>query len=306
MNNPDYHGAIESGVSMSDVSFQNVFSFQPRLISENLNSNIGMKGLHQLHSIYEVSSIDKGYIIPDLASKQNLHKKVTILLQECLRRQNRTKDKIMEAIEIIHENGLTGFGHLCRSFVYYPYALYLYLQVHQTQQILIDEEDLGAMIARCIEYSPSKETSDKVTSGERNFVSFAQESLQHLFDYKSDREMEIKLLPKRYTINQVLYNFAKENKVKDRYYDASLNQSSLKYEYPDIVAKERSTQYTGYRDAYHLLLYGTSSHLQSLIVRWDLWGDDCTADAARDFFELPEENSIDIIKYRINELSSRR
>jgi hypothetical protein len=316
MNNLDYHGNIESGICMDDISLQisNLFPFEIQpLSSTNPNAISSMKGMHQVHE--------------SKSSKQDLHKRVTILLQECL--QNRTKDKITEAIEIIHENGLTGFGHLGRCFVYYSYSLYLYLQVHQNQQVPIDDEDLGSMIARCIEYSPGK-WLDQNSEG-----LFAQESLQHLLDYKGDRELEIKLLPKRdsvssvedapnllpkssqrtdefsslsrsYSINPFLYDFAKRHGVRDRYYDAFLNQSKLEYEYPDIVTKERTSQYTGYRDAYHLLLYGSANHLQSLIVRWDLWGDDCTTDAARDFFELPKECSIDVVKCRVNQLSTQR
>lgn len=73
----------------------------------------------------------------------------------------------------------------------------------------------------------------------------------------------------------------------------------------DVVAKERNNKYTGFRDAYHCLLYGDAGKLQALIVRWDLWGDDCTTDATRQFFNLDNDCPLSVVKDCVNLYSDK-
>lgn len=212
------------------------------------------------------------------------------LLLDCLHREKRSNEQHYEkaerAMKFISKYSLTDFGNYCRGLVYFPKLLQKFLQIHREKGALIADDDLGSMFCRCIEHQPED--------------TFMKESLEHLIEFKGDRKLEIKLLPGKYSIDQELYDFVKNHDVQDRYYDAAMNAESIKYEHIDVVAKEIAKSYTGFRDAYHALLYGGKEHLQSLIVRWDLWGDDRTADAAREFFNLDIGCQIEPVKARIN------
>ena len=195
--------------------------------------------------------------------------------------RNTTYQEAREAVTIIQKYRLTEFYLSCRVFVYFPDLLKEFLDVQKKEGGLIAYDDLGAMFCRCIEQQ-------------------MPESMRYLNDYKGDLELEIKLLPGKYTIDDALYQTAKEHLVRDTYYDNTLNNTPYTYSHLDLVAKERSGSYVGFRDAYHILLYGGLNHLQSLIVRWDLWGDDCTGDAAREFFKLSNDCPISAVKSHVN------
>lgn len=257
MNDAQYHGQIETGTALTDIFHPGPIS----LISPVTNT---MRGLHQMY-------------------KEDWRQEAIALL---------TASNFKSAVEIIHEHGLTGFGHLARGLVSSPYELYLYLEVHRSQNIPIADDDLGAMFAACIEYAPGN-----VVDADNTI--FAQASLQHLIDYKGDRELEIKLLPKRYRINDLLYTYIQGQGVRDRYYE----MPNLPYTYPDIVLMRQNHQHVDYRDIYHILLYGSAIHLQSLVVYWDLWHDPAMMDAGRDFFGLNADTDI---MDQINQLTTLR
>jgi hypothetical protein len=232
-----------------------------------------LKGLHQLHSGTEYP-------------KDHICDKIYKLLSQNIHRKTSKRENLEEAIKLMEENLLTDFGHYCRGLVYFPDLLERYLKLHKEKGALISEDDIGCMIARCIEHS------DEDT--------YAEESLKHLLNFKGDLSIEIKLLPGKYHIDDKLYQLVKSHNVQDSYYDAIINTKFYTYSHPDVVAKERTGQYTGYRDAYHCLLYGEKEHLQALIVRWDLWGPDRTADAVREYFNLDDDVPIEILISRIN------
>lgn len=201
------------------------------------------------------------------------------LLSQCLHRSKRTYEKAERAVHIILLHKLTDINLYCRGLVHFPDLLKKYLEAGA----LISTNDLVSMFCRCIEHD--------------NLGTWAYESIHQLIEYKGDSEIEIKLLPGKYTIDTQLYSIARSHGVHDTHYDNSL---SSEYLHQDVVAKELTGLYTGFREAYHILLYAGVNHLQSLIVRWDLWGDDCTADAARQFFNLSENCPIDVVKSHVN------
>lgn len=203
------------------------------------------------------------------------------LLSDINNRTKRSLEKAERAMEIIRANKLTGFYLIRRGLVHFPHLLRDFLQIHQEKNVSISEDDMASMFARCIELH-------------------IEESLDILLNYHGNKELEIKLLPGKYMISDKLYDKAKNHGIKDKYYDAAIEGENIPYTHLDVVAKERSHLYTGFRDAYHILLYGEQQHLQSLIVRWDLWGDDCTADAAREFFKLDPGCIIESVKYHVN------
>ena len=67
---------------------------------------------------------------------------------------------------------------------------------------------------------------------------------------------------------------------------------------------EKSYKYITYRDIHHCLLYGGANHLQALIVRWDISGDDYTTDVAREFFQLDPTTPLQIVKLTVNNFSA--
>jgi len=252
---------------------------------------------------------------PNISSLQLEEEKssdeVCSLLSECLHRHKRTYDKAERAVALIRQNKMTGFDFYCRGLVHFPLLLKEFLDIQREAAALISLDDLGSMFCRCIEHQPGD--------------TFAQESIQYLIEFKGDLKLEIKLLPGKYNIDHVLYAVAEAHGVHDTYYSVTLNMTTNEiassqvrdqgdvhtinpvalsapytYVHPDLVTKERTGVYTGFRDAYHILLYGGVEHLQSLIVRWDLWGDDCTADAAREFFNLSHDCPIRAVQAHVN------
>lgn len=210
-------------------------------------------------------------------------------LGQCRHRKNRTRELAEKAVKLIEEYKLTKIGIFCRGLVHFPDLLERFLRVQKEKDAQVDEDDLACMFARCIEH--------------RADDTFAAESVKHLLAFKGDQTLELKLLPKKYSIDTALYEFVRQANVRDSYYDATQLCEHFFYAHPDVVAKERSGRYTGFRDAYHCLLYGDVGHLQALIVSWDLWGDNCTADAAREFFGLSEGCPIEAVKAHINKKS---
>lgn len=225
----------------------------------------------------------------ELFEKDNYHQQVCKLLEECIYSEDRTYEKAKGAIDIIKTCGLHKFDYYCLGLVYYPDLLEEYLEYQE----LITEEDLISMFCVCIEHNPD----DK----------FMRASLECLIKYVT-HPLEIKLLPGKYTIDNELYSFIKEHGVQDSYYDAVMNAASIKYNHPDIITLDKNEpySYTRFRDAYHALIYGDSLHLQALIVKWDIGGDDSTTDAARDYFHLGLDCPIDTVKDRVTALSNVR
>ena len=131
----------------------------------------------------------------------------------------------------------------------------------------------------------------------------AMESLKHILKYMKEIEkdsLEIKLLPHKYSINIELYKMAFDHGIRDSYYEAKESGNKLEYQHEDVINKQRSGGNVDCRDAYHCLLYGDKRHHQALILRWDLWGEDETTAAAREFFNLDSKCPIDIVKNYIN------
>ncbi len=110
------------------------------------------------------------------------------LLNDIRFTKTRTRDKAEKAIKIIE--GIAGsvsgpFHTMPRGLVVYPDLLQRYLTL-----INIDEEDLAAMICRCIEKSH-------------------REALLLLLPYCKNKLIRLRLLPGRYHINGDLYDLCR-------------------------------------------------------------------------------------------------
>lgn len=222
--------------------------------------------------------------------EEDAHEEACMLLSQCLHRKNRTREKMERAVTLIEQHYLSNFTHYVRGLVCFPDLLDRFLAVQKAKGATISDDDLGCMFARCIEHGPDD--------------TYGLDSIKHLLTFKGERKLEIKLLPRKYKIDSELYELVHQQNVQDSYYDATENCECFVYTHMDVVAKEQSGeygQYTGFRDAYHCLLYGDDRHLQALIVRWDLWGDDCTADAAREFFDLEKGCPIHVVTARVSQ-----
>lgn len=221
--------------------------------------------------------------------QSDTYNKIYKLLDQGKFRKGLSRERSEEAMALIETYNILGFETVCRGLVYFPDLLQRYLRIHPK----VSDDDLGAMIARCIQHR-----SDDV---------FHLESIEYLIKYHASfaKSLEIKLLPLKYPIDIELYNMVREHKIYDSYYDSAMtgHLNNISYTYSDLVVKARERYYVGYRDAYHCLLYGSYSHLQSLILYWDIWGDDCTGDAARDFFGLDLGAPIEVIKAKVNNKS---
>jgi hypothetical protein len=227
---------------------------------------------------------------PGSDPKEEAYDEVYQLLATCLHRKDRSLEKAEQAVQLVEQHSLSKFKlHLVRGLVHFPHLLKRFLAVLNQEKAGLDDDDLGAMICRCIEHQPG-DTILKI-------------SLKHLLDFKGPRTLEIKLLPRKYRIDSEFYEMAQWENVHDSYYEATYQCEPFVYAHMDVVKKEQLHKYTGFRDAYHCLLYGGSEHLQALIVRWDLWGDDCTTDAAREFLEMVPETSLMAVKARVNKRS---
>jgi hypothetical protein len=229
-----------------------------------------------------VKPIANGLHSGDKSSDKDIaHARVYSLLS------SNTRDDAEAAIEIIEAHSLTECYHCIQGLFYFPDLFDRFLDTHRILGVLIPDDDLGSMIAQCIELELS-------------------ESLKLLLNFKGHAPLEIKLLAKKYIISEELYALAKEYNVSDSYYDAVTEARPWIYTHLDVVERMKlERQYTGFRDAYHCLLYGTSEHLQALIVRWDIWGEDCSTDAAREFFNLDSSTPISVMVDLINKKSSR-
>lgn len=197
-----------------------------------------------------------------------------------------SRDDAEAAIEIIEVHSLTDCYQCVQGLFYFPDLFVRFLDVHRRVGIMIPDDDLGSMIAQCIELE-------------------LLESLMQLLNFKGSLPLEIKLLAKKYVIDEELYALAKEHHVCDSYYDAVTEARPWIYSHLDVVERmKQATRYAGFRDAYHCLLYGTAGHLQALIVRWDIWGEDCSTDAAREFFNLDSEAPVSSVVDLINKKPS--
>lgn len=192
------------------------------------------------------------------------------------------------ALSLIKQYKFVNIDLYCQGFVYFPVLLKEYIDFQQELGGYISIYDLESMFCRCIE----------------SFESFAPDSIQYLIELKGEMELEIKLLPEVYHINKELYECALAHGVRDSHYN---NISNLgipgEYLHPDIVFQYQNKPHTGFRDAYHILMYGNAKHLQSLIVNWDIWGvseKDETITAARKFFRLDSNCPLSLIKEKIN------
>lgn len=230
------------------------------------------------------------------------------ILSECLDYNKRSFELAQKALNIIKQFHLSNFNYVCCIFVFYPELLNEFLEVTKLLEMIISENDLNTMFCICLECEPKNKNSkidlpfinepcriDRVS---------AYKSIEYLIEYivkyKEGIKIEIKLLPVKYNIDSELYNILKLNGISDSYYDATINLQYYKYNYPDIVSQKKKDSYTGFRDSYHILIYGNEIHLQSLIVYWDIWGDDDTADAVRDYFNLDSDSPIELLVNYIN------
>jgi hypothetical protein len=282
--------------------------FEPRhdVISLDISKNINQFSLSsELYSsvFKETNDIDHVYDqVCDILNKYSYRDTF----------DSNTRERLEIALKLIEKYSLTGFIHYSRGLVYFPDLLERFFDVHRIKGITISEDNLGAMICRCIERKSSAKES------------YSQNSLNSLITFKGDISLEIKLLPGKYIIDDDLYELAKRHNIRDSYYDNIMKIDFItnenedlytnirkryynaiadmkKYSHMDVVMKENKGLYTGFRDAYHCLLYGGNDHLQALIVKWDLWGDDCTADAAREYFHVDEEaSSLCSLKREVN------
>ena len=221
-------------------------------------------------------------------STVDLHDKACELLSEQLFKKTRNREKAEKAIKLIEEHNLTDFCHYSRGLVCFPDLLKIFLDVHSKNDCSIDDENIACMIARCIESD-----DESFSLNER------KESMKHIFVYKDTKIISLKLLRDKYVFNDELYKYAFDNYVWDLHYENYLQGGVIPYFYNTTVEKETEGKYSGYRDSYHCLLYGESKHLHALIWRWKEWGDDCTADAARDFFGLAKECPLEIVMGRV-------
>lgn len=187
------------------------------------------------------------------------------------------------AMNIIKQHQLTGFDHHSWKLIYFPDLLYDFLSIHTCRGSLISINALSCMISMCIEYTGLFVKSD------------ASQSLISLINFKGDMTLEIKLLPGKYPIDPELYSIAKHHGISDVYYDQTTT-----YMLPYSLIIHRSNEISDFRDAYHILLYGTPTHLQSLIVRWDMYGEDSTFNAAKEYFQLPPETLRSEVINKIN------
>jgi len=277
MNDEMLNGQINDAIKTS--TYNDVYPvFDSQFYNWQDSGITSLRGLHQLY----------------LENQKGTHDGICKLLSKCMYRETSQREAAEMAIDLIektNKSNLTSFGHYCRGLVYFPDILERYLRIHREKGLVISEDDIGCMIARCIEHPIY-------------YVIDANESLKHLLNFKEEsygeKLLEIKLLPKKYNIDDELYKLVKVHNIHDTYYDNVIENIPFVYHHLDVVAKERAGLYTGFRDAYHCLLYGGKDHLQALIVRWDLWGPDTTTDAAREYFDLDNTTPIEIVISRIN------
>jgi len=221
--------------------------------------------------------------------------KVFTILSNCLFRKSEmfptdeSRDTaLIQALELMKQYHIKRFDHYCRGLVYSPERLKDFLDYCSSEHIDIGLENLGVMMSRCIET--------------HHFISSI-----HLIDYKIDLydehkinprdqvHIEMKLLCKKYSINHKIYDIAKRAGFSDSYYDAYYSNEPYTYTHK-LVMDKIDDGYVGFRDFYHALMYGEEEHYQSMLIYWDEYGKDCTLDAAREFFALPENYPVDLVQ----------
>lgn len=176
------------------------------------------------------------------------------LFRDCRYSNKRTRDKAQLAVDLLEKDNKHTPLYV-RGLVSYPDLLYRYLSFAK-----IDKDDFCSAVCRCIE------------KGHRDSL----EILANLPFRPS-----LLLLPK---IDEQLYIRAKELGFFDPYRD----DPTKKYIEPSLCDLERESRYVGYRQAFHLLMYGKDRKIELL----DWWkrsctlDDDCTVDAAREFFSI--------------------
>ena len=159
-----------------------------------------------------------------------------------------------------------------RGFVYFPNLLKDYINYYTISAI-----DLGCMICRCLEHE---------------HLEFLV-SLKILIEYIRINNISVKLLLLRnkYKINYELYDICKSNSIYDKYLDAFLNNTRVKYE--EIINtyeyENKYDTYFGYRNIYHGLLYAPTHLFNKQIKIWEIERD-CTFDAFLDFFNIRDKN----------------
>lgn len=208
-----------------------------------------------------------------MSEVENIYHEICALLSKQSYKKSRNRLEAEKAIQLIEKYSLVGFSHYFRGIVHFPDLLKIFLKIHTEAGYQIEDENLSCMISRCIE------------SSDENFsLNDRKDSMKYIFVYTDMRKIGLKLLCGKYVLNEELCKYAKDNNIYDEY----LENNTLPYSYETTFEKEISGKYSGYRDSYHSLLYGNQRHLHGLIKRWKEWTDDCTADAARDFFDVVE------------------
>ena len=192
------------------------------------------------------------------------------LLHDCRFKPKRSREKAEKALELLEiiKDYLNGSLHSApRGLISFPDLLERYLKIAP-----IDEEDLKSMFCRCIEQRAGEKKEEK--------------SLEILLDFYREKhisQLDILLLPGKYSIDLELYQKCKQNGIRDIYF---VYISDNYHHNLDIM---ESDLYFGYRNAYHGLLYA-GKKCQVLLNNWDSWTADCSTEAAFDFFEIPYGN----------------
>jgi len=251
--------------------------------------------VEQILSALHISILHDCLPIPILSSHEcfdiqnDPYDEACALLIECVANNHTNKSKAERAIEIIEKHSLTKFKHIICCLVYFPDLLFRFLCIQKRINCIVDSNTLSSMFAMCIQH-PLDHT---VT---------ANLSVSHLLLFRDSGPLEIKLLPIKYPIDEELYQLVRLEHIYDRYYDGLTTD----YYHSDLVVKSKSGSYISFHDAYHCLLYGTKQHLQALIVYWDIYGEDITTSAAREFFKLPVHSNISDLQDEVNNMCLTR
>ena len=195
------------------------------------------------------------------------------LLHECRFSPRRSRDKAEKAIKLIESTGELQkrcFYLHQRGLVVFPDLLERYLRFFPKFKL----DDYEAMVARCIEYK--QDDSDD----------WHRQSLEILLQYPHEGAV-LRLLQGKYRIDRDLYEKAAAAGVRDPCYEGSTEPYTLKS--PEQMEEEG--MYGGYRQAYHLILYG-GPRRSELVDDWKRYGPDCTYEAACDYFGTKDKEEI--------------
>jgi len=175
-----------------------------------------------------------------------------------------------EAVELLEKYSIDNIQYNIRVLVKYPDLLKRFLHI---KDVALDKSDISPMLSRCVEQSLMESCVI--------LIKFIKEKYP---EYSFD----LKLTPGPYKLNEQVYEYCKANGYNDPYYDGKMKE----YTCQDMIDKGQ-TKYTGYRDAYHLLLYG-GKRKQEIIE----WIDrfcyfckkkpkvDCVVEAACDYYGI--------------------